>query len=35
MKYNTGTKNLSAEEKKKILLSLPDSAFIKKQMMDC
>lgn len=30
LKFNTKTKNLSSEEKKKVLLSLPDSMFIKK-----
>lgn len=30
MKYNTGIKGLSAEQKKQFLLSLPDTHFIKK-----
>lgn len=29
-KFNTNTKGLSHKEKKKVLLSLPDSSFIKK-----
>lgn len=32
-KYNTKTGKLSAEEKKKVLLSLPDDAFIVKSLM--
>ena len=32
-KYNTGTNGLSFQEKKKILLSLPDDHFIKKPFM--
>lgn len=34
LKYNTESKNMSADEKKKLLLLLPDSAFIKKKTME-
>ena len=33
-KYDTNSKGLSYEEKKKLLLSLPDEMFIKKKMME-
>ena len=33
LKYNLDCKNLSKEEKKTLLLSLPDEKFIKKKMM--
>lgn len=34
LKYNTDSKHMSAEQKKKFLLSLPESAFIKKKTME-
>ena len=33
MKYNTHTKGLTPEEKKKILLSLPDEMFLSKELI--
>ena len=33
-KYNTGTKGLSAEEKKRVLLSLSEDKFIKKKYIN-
>ncbi|MBP5441380.1 MAG: acyltransferase [Fibrobacter sp.] len=34
MKYNTNSKGMSYDEKKKLLLSLPEEMFIKKKMME-
>ena len=33
LRFNVGTKNLSAEEKRNVLLSLPDEKFIKKEFI--
>ena len=34
MKYNTNSKGLSYEEKKKLLLSISEDMFIKKKLME-